>query len=85
MEKEWMPPKAVVIPKDNKELEMGRYGPIFPKTLACYGFTMIADVKQGRAEAVRNYGNTLGAAMLKTPYMLSTLKLHYLRWVLFDN
>ncbi|HMS65677.1 MAG TPA: hypothetical protein PKD83_10545 [Ignavibacteria bacterium] len=84
MEKEWMTPKAVAIPKDNKELEMGRYGPIFPKTPANYGFSVIAKVKPGREQAVRDYGKTIEEAVKANPTVLAPLKLHYLRWVLFD-
>src|SRR5215218_10178656 len=78
-------PQAVVIPKETDHLEKGKYGPIFPKTPACYGFTIIANVKPGRAEAVRNYGVMLSKGVEENPNMLATLKLHYLRWVLFDN
>jgi hypothetical protein len=46
-------PQAVVIPKETDHLEHGKYGPIFPKTPACYGFTIIAHVKPGRAETIR--------------------------------
>src|SRR5262245_9151719 len=41
-------PQAVAIPKEFKNLEMGRYGPIWPKTPACHGFTLIAKVKPGK-------------------------------------
>jgi len=84
-EHEWMVPKAVAIPKTNDALEMGRYGPIWPKTPACYGFTVIANVIPGRAEVIRNYGNTITEALKADPTILAPLKLHYLRWVLFDN
>jgi hypothetical protein len=82
---EWEKPKAVVIPKETGGLEKGKYGPIFPKTPACYGFTIIAKVKPGTAETIRNYGNKLAKALEGDPYVLAPLKLHYLRWVLFDN
>jgi hypothetical protein len=78
-------PQMVVIPKETDKLEMGKYGPIYPKTPACYGFTIIAKVKPGRAEAVRNHGNNLVKALESDPYLLAPLKLHYLRWVLFDD
>ena len=78
-------PQAVVIPKETDHLEQGKYGPIFPKTPACYGFTIIAHVKPGRAETIRGYGATLAKALEADPYLLAPLKLHYLRWVLFDN
>ncbi len=78
-------PKAMAIPKSTDHLEKGKYGPIFPKTPACHGFTIIANVKPGRAEAIRSYGERLAEALEPDPYVLAPLKLHYLRWVLFDN
>jgi hypothetical protein len=78
-------PQAVVIPKETDHLEQGKYGPIFPKTPACYGFTIIGNVKPGKAETIRNYGNNLAKALEADPHLLAPLKLHYLRWVLFDN
>jgi hypothetical protein len=80
-----MHPEAMAIPKHSDDLEMGRYGPIWPKTPACYGFTLIANVKPGRAEAIREYGVRLAEAVKSDPHFLAPLKLHYLRWVLFDN
>ncbi|MFG2608087.1 hypothetical protein ACGFT2_31755 [Streptomyces sp. NPDC048514] len=78
-------PRAVAIPKETDHLEQGKYGPIFPRTPACYGFTIIADVKPGRAEAIREHGHTLARALEQDPHLLAPLKLHYLRWVLFDD
>ena len=49
-----MQPAAAVIPKNDPSLAMGRYGPIWPKPPACYGFTLIAKVKAGRADTIRN-------------------------------
>ena len=82
---EWLKPKAVAIPKTSDQWQNGRYGPIWPKTPANYGFTIIAKVKPGRAEVVRAYGETIAKAIESDPYLLGPLKLHYLRWVLFDN
>jgi len=81
---EWETPKAVAIPKDTDQLPKGKYGPIFPKTPACHGFTIIAKVKPGREEQIRAYGNTIENALKADPTVLAPLKLHYLRWVLFD-
>ena len=66
-EHEWMTPKAVAIPKHSDEWQMGRYGPIWPKTPANYGFTIIANVIPGRAEVIRNYGNTISEAIKGDP------------------
>ncbi|WP_223644073.1 hypothetical protein [Corallococcus sp. EGB] len=78
-------PQAMAIPKSTEHLEKGKYGPIFPKTPACYGFTIVANVKPGRADTMRGYGQRLAESLKKEPHLLAPLKLHYLRWVLFDN
>lgn len=85
MKNEWSKPAAIAIPKEGFfKLEQGRYGPIFPKTPACYGFTIIARIKPGREETIRGYGKTIEKTIAELPDALSVLKLHYLRWVLFD-
>jgi hypothetical protein len=79
-------PAAMAIPKEGYfELQNGRYGPIYPRTPANYGFTIIGKVKPGREQAVRDYGNTIEKAVAGAPNVLAPLKLHYLRWVLFDT
>jgi hypothetical protein len=78
-------PQAVAIPKETDKLAKGKYGPIFPKTPANYGFTIIANVKPGTADVVRAHGAKLAKALEGDPHLLAPLKLHYLRWVLFDN
>lgn len=85
MEQDWTKPAAMAIPEGGylKE-EKGRYGPIFPKTPACYGFSVIAKIKPGREQAVREYGKTIESAVAADPHVLAPLKLHYLRWVVFD-
>ena len=51
---DWTKPAAMAIPKEGYfQLEQGRYGPIFPKTPANYGFTIIAKIKPGREETIR--------------------------------
>ena len=83
---DWSKPQAMALPKEGYfELEQGRYGPIYPRTPANYGFTIIAKVKPGREEAIREYGKTIEAAVAADPEVLAPLKLHYLRWVLFDT
>ena len=56
----------------------------FRRTPACYGFSIIAKVKEGREEAVRAYGKTIEETIASSPEVLAPLRLHYLRWVLFD-
>jgi hypothetical protein len=78
-------PQAIAIPKEGYfDLQNGRYGPLYPRTPACYGFTIIAKIKPGREDVIRAYGKTIEGAIADLPDALATLKLHYLRWVLFD-
>jgi hypothetical protein len=82
---DWTKPTAMAIPKEGYfKLEQGRYGPIFPRTPANYGFTVIAKVKPGRESAIREYGKTIEEAVKANPNVLAPLRLHYLRWVMFD-
>jgi hypothetical protein len=82
---DWTRPAAMAIPKEGYfKLEQGRYGPIFPRTPANYGFTVIVKVKPGRENAIREYGKTIEQAVKDSPTVLAPLRLHYLRWVLFD-
>jgi hypothetical protein len=82
---DWTKPAAMAIPKEGYfKLEQGRYGPVLPKTPANYGFTIIAKIKPGREETIRAYGTTIEKAVADTPNVLAPLKLHYLRWVLFN-
>jgi hypothetical protein len=81
----WSTPAAMALPKEGYfTKEEGRYGALFPKTPANYGFTVIVKVIPGREETIREYGRTIEAAVKGTPNVLAPLKLHYLRWVLFD-
>ena len=50
-----------------------------PRTPACYGFSIIAKVKEGREEAVRAYGKQIKEAIAGSPDVLAPLRLHYLR------
>ena len=85
-DQKWATPAALAIPKEGYfKKEEGRYGPLFPKTPANYGFTIIARVIPGRAEIIRKHGNTIEEAIKAAPNFLAPLKLHYLRWILFDN
>jgi len=78
-------PAAMAIPKGGYfKQEKGRYGPVYPRTPANYGFTIIAKIKPGREEIIRQYGQTIEKTIGQLPDALATLKLHYLRWVLFD-
>src|SRR5690349_14403010 len=84
---DWTKPAAMAIPKggfSKDEIEQGRYGPIFPKTPACYGFSIIAKIIPGREPVFHEYAKNIEKAVAGQPDILAVLKLHYLRWNLFD-
>jgi hypothetical protein len=76
-------PQAMAIPKETTHLAKGKYGPIFPKTPACYGFTVIAKIIPGREPVFYQYAQNIEKTLVSQPDYLAPLKLHYLRWVLF--
>ena len=81
----WSQPAAMAIPKEGYfELEQGRFGPTYPRTPACHGFTIIAKIKPGTEAVIREYGDRIEKTIAQLPDALEILKLHYLRWVLFD-
>jgi hypothetical protein len=83
---DWTKPAALALPKGGffpDSVEQGRYGPVFPRTPANYGFSILAKVKPGHEQAIRDYGRTIEAAVAADPTVLAPLKLHYLRWLLF--
>ena len=80
-DQDWSKPAAMAIPKEGYfREEKGRFGPIFPRTPANYGFTVIAKVKPGTEDAIRAYGKTVEEAVKGAPDVLAPLRLHYLRW-----
>jgi hypothetical protein len=82
---DWTKPAAMAIPKEGYfELQQGNFGPVFPRTPACYGFSILAKVKPGREDAFREYSKVFEKAIQNDPSCLTPLKLHYLKWVLFD-
>jgi hypothetical protein len=83
-EDDWTKPQAMAIPKEGffKE-EQGRYGPIFPKTPACYGFSVLAKVIPGKEEHLYSHAKVMEKAIVENPTLLAPLKAHYLRWVIF--
>lgn len=82
---DWTKPAAIALPKEGYfKLEQGRYGPVYPKTPSNYGFTIIAKVRPGKEQAIRNYAKGLEDAVKDNPHILRSLRLHYLRWQLFD-
>ena len=85
-QRDWTKPAAMAIPKGGyfpDKVEKGRYGPIFPRTPACYGFSILAKIIPGREEVFYEYARTIEKTIASQPDALAVLKLHYLRWVLF--
>ena len=83
---DWTRPAAMAIPKGGvfeDKVQQGRYGPIFPKSPACYGFTIIAKIIPGREDVFYQYARNIEKAVADQPDCFAVLKLHYLRWVLF--
>ena len=83
---DWTKPAAMAIPKGGffkDKVEQGRYGPIFPKTPACYGFSILAKIIPGREERFYEHAKNIEQAVAAQPDCLDVLKLHYLRWMLF--
>ena len=82
---DWSKPAAMAIPKGGYigEPQRGRYGPVFPKTPACYGFSILAKIIPGRENAFYEHAKKLEKAVAGDPNCLAVLKLHYLRWLLF--
>jgi hypothetical protein len=82
----WSQPAAMAIPKGGyfeDRVAQGRYGPVFPKTPACHGFSILAKVIPGREPVFYEYAKKLEATVAAQPECLAILKLHYLRWILF--
>jgi hypothetical protein len=83
---DWSLPAAMAIPKGGyftDKVEQGRYGPVFPKSPACHGFSIMAKVIPGREPVFYEYAKTLEKTIAAQPDALAILKLHYLRWILF--
>jgi hypothetical protein len=76
-------PQAMAIPTETAHLEQGKYGPIYPKSPACHGFTIIAKIKPGREPVFHEHAQNIQDSVAAIPNCLAALKLHYLRWLLF--
>jgi hypothetical protein len=85
-QEDWTKPSAMAIPEGGyfkDKIEQGRYGPIFPKTPACYGFSVVAKVIPGKEHIIQNHAKVIEKAIADDPDALAVLKAHYLRWVIF--
>src|SRR6476660_6423781 len=67
LESDWTKPQAMAIPKEGYFTPVqGRYGVIFPRTPACYGFTIIAKIIPKRADFYE-YAKNLERALRQPP------------------
>ena len=83
----WSQPAAKAIPEggfDKDEVEQGRYGPIYPRSPSCYGFSIIAKIIPGHEKNFYEYAQNIEKTIGTQPDALAVLKLHYLRWNLFE-
>jgi hypothetical protein len=83
---DWSKPAAMAIPQDaysKENAKQGKYGPVYPRTPACYGFSIIAKLIPGREPAVYEHARKIEKAIAANADALAPLKLHYLRWQLF--
>src|SRR3954471_24139509 len=66
----WTKPSAMAIPKggfSKDKGEQGRYGPIFPKTPACYGFSILAKIIPGREAVFYEYAKNIETTIASQP------------------
>jgi hypothetical protein len=62
---DWTKPAAMAIPKGGyfkDGVEQGRYGPIFPKSPACHGFSILAKIIPGREGVFYEYAKNIGSS-----------------------
>ena len=73
---DWTKPAAMAIPKGGvfeDKVQQGRYGPIFPKSPACYGFTIIAKIIPGREDVFYQYARNIEkAALTLSAFLISS-------------
>jgi hypothetical protein len=72
----WTKPAAMAIPKGGfakDKVEQGRYGPIFPNTPACYGFSIMAKIIPGREEVFYEYAKNIEKTVAAQPDCLAVL------------
>ncbi len=76
---------AAMAPANQAFFRPAESGPDSASLPNCYGFSVLAKVKSGREEAVRAYGRTIEEEVDQNPCLPEPLRLHYLRWILFQT
>ena len=67
-------PAAMAIP-DHRDLPKGKYGPIYPKSPSCYGFSILAKIIPGREPVFHEYARNIENAVAAQPDVLAPLPL----------
>jgi hypothetical protein len=71
-------------PEGGLLLENGRFGPLYPKTPARHGFTLIASARVGGGRGAPVRGHHRKGDHRQTRCARGCSELHHLRWVLFQ-
>jgi hypothetical protein len=85
-QRDWTKPAAMAIPKGGffpDEIEKGRYGPIFPRTPSCYGFSILGKVIPGREEVFHEYARNIEKTIAAQPGVAAAPGLTYNNSFLF--
>jgi hypothetical protein len=70
----WSRRSAMAIPRGGLfegNVEQGRYGPIYPKSPACYGFSILAKIIPGRESVFYEYAKNVEKAVTDLPGCLA--------------
>ena len=71
---DWTKPAAMAIPEGGffkDEGKQGRYGPMFPKTPTCYGFSIVANIIPGQEPVFYEYAKNIEKAVAGQPDVLA--------------
>jgi hypothetical protein len=67
---DWSTPAAMAMPRggyDKAIAQQSRYGPIFPKSPACYGFSILAKIVAGREDVFYGYAKKMEQTIAAQP------------------
>jgi hypothetical protein len=64
-------PAAMAIP-DESDLPKGKYGPIYPKSPACHGFSILAKIIPGREPVFHEYARNIEKAEIRRNWIIDS-------------
>jgi len=71
---DWTSPAAMAIPSEGYfMLEQVWYGPTYPRTPACHGFSIVAKIKPGTEGEIRAYGKRIEDTIAASRQALASL------------